>query len=90
VGSATTGVDGTFRAVVPTTAVRYTLNIDETDPTNLYYRQFGVGDSDYLMGEASCFAPLPTLSTGTQAALGQIFLTLKSSGPPPPPSGCLD
>lgn len=87
--SAVTGVNGTFRAVVPVGATQFGLNIDTTDPTNLYYRQFSFGDNEYLMDEASCYAPLPTLTSGGTAALGSIGLTLKSSGPPGPPTGCV-
>lgn len=89
VSSAVTGVDGTFRAVVPTSATQFGLNIDTTDPTNLYYRQFTFDENEYMMDEATCYAPLPTLSSGGTAALGSIGLTLKSSGPPAPPTGCV-
>lgn len=89
VGSATTGVDGMFRGVVPTSATQFTLDIEATDPTNLYYRQFSFGTDDFLMGEASCYAPLPALTTGAQASLSSLVLSAKSAGPPPPPTGCV-
>jgi hypothetical protein len=91
VGTAYTARDGSFRASVPATAVRFTIDLSLPDPTGaLYYPEFAYGSNSYLNG-TSCLAALPTLSASVPTALPAVILPYaRSSGsPPPPPTGCL-
>lgn len=88
VGRAVTAHNGTFRAVVPTTARRVTVFISDS---SAYHKTFSIGSNGYVGDLASCYAPVPTLTTGATVALpDRIRLYRKALGPPPPPSGCLD
>lgn len=87
-GRAITAHNGTFRAVVPTTATRYTVQIADS---SAYHKTFSVGSSGYVGNENTCYAPVPALTNGSTTALtARIRLYRKALGPPPPPSGCLD
>lgn len=87
-GRAVTAHNGTFRAVVPVTARRYTVQVGAG---STYHQTFSVGSSGYVGNESTCYAPVPTLTNGVTTALpGSIRLYRKALGPPPPPSGCLD
>jgi hypothetical protein len=88
VGRAVTAHNGTFRAVVPTTARRFTVQISDS---SAYHKTFSVGSSGYVGDESTCYAPLPTLNNGATSVLpARIQLYRKELGPPPPPSGCLE
>jgi len=90
-----TGTNGWFGKVVPSNAVKFTIDIEAVDPPNssgktIYYRQFTYNSKDYLMGQAACLAPLPTIASNGKADLGQIFIPAKAGGTiPPPPTGCI-
>lgn len=89
VGSAVTGSDGTFRAVLPTTA--RTFLVDLGDISTRYYNQFGFGPSEYSVICPANKANLPTLVSGSTVALsGNAVVYRKVSGttPPPPPPDC--
>ena len=91
VGTSYSARDGSFRASVPGTTTRFTINLSVVDPkATYYYPQFGYNGDEYLVG-TSCLAKLPgTLSsTVPTALLTPIVPDLKSGGPPPPPTGCL-
>jgi hypothetical protein len=98
VGQATTGSDGVYRANLPTTATGFTIDIETADPGSnpIYYRQFDYtppGREDalsYLNGELNCRASIPALTLGATTQISPIVLAARASGPPPPPSGCLN
>ena len=83
---------GTFRISVPATAARFTIDMSQADPGNVYYyTQYYYIDNEYLDG-VTCLAPLPSpLSTTTPTALpSDVVPDLRTGGtPPPPPTGCL-
>lgn len=88
VGRAVTAHNGTFRAVVPTTARRVTVAFSAG---TVYHTTFSIGASGYIGNDSSCYAPIPTLTEGaTKALTARIRLYRKELGPPPPPSGCLE
>lgn len=91
--TATTGPNGTFRAAVPAGVTQFTIDIEQADPSSsnsIYYRQF-VYNSKFFLNGASCLAKLPTITTdGTTSLATDIVLADRLSGPPPPPTGCLD
>ncbi len=90
VGAAYTARDGTFRASVPTTAVKFSLDMSIPDPGFVfYYNEFAYANNTYLE-QTTCLAKLPgTLSTTTPTALTTAIVPfLRSLGPPPPPTGC--
>lgn len=91
VGQTQTTRLGSFRASVPPTAKKFTIDMSVADPgANYYYLSFGYGSSEYLDG-TTCLAPLPSplLTTGTNQLPNDIVPDLKDLGPPPPPNGCL-
>ncbi len=91
VGVAYTARDGTFRASLPSTAVRFTIDLALADANNVYYYpQFAYKGSEYLVG-TSCLAKMPTpLSpTAVTPMASPIVPAMKTSGPPAPPTGCL-
>jgi len=98
VGSAYASPEGSFRAAVGTDAVRFAIDLEVADPVpggrpnaTAYHRQFGYGDNEYLGNEPTCRAPLPALTEGATVSLtADVVPTLRTSSPPPPPSGCLD
>jgi hypothetical protein len=93
VAESVTGLNGTFRAGVPSSATRFTIDISNADPfykgNTIYYRQFGYGDNDYLENDVSCLSRLPALTNGAVALPYDIVLDDRASGPPPPPIGCV-
>lgn len=93
VAESVTGLDGTFRAGVPGTATRFTIDISNADPfykgNTIYYRQYGYGANDYLENDLSCLGRLPALTNGSIALPDDIVLDDRASGPPPPPIGCV-
>lgn len=91
VGVAYTSRNGSFQGSVPSTATTFTLNMSVPDPGNVYYYpQFAYNTLEYLE-QTTCLAPLPTpLSpTGVNSLPSKILPNLRTSGPPPPPTGCL-
>lgn len=91
VGETTTTRMGTFRASVPATTTRFTIDMSQADPTSAYYYlTFGYGTEEYIDG-TTCLAPLPSpLSLTTANPLpSDIVPDLKTLGPPPPPTGCI-
>lgn len=86
--------NGTFRAGVPSTAKKFTIDLTVADPpasngTTRFVRQFGYGTLDYSANSIGCLAPLPALVVGTNALPHDIVPPLvNSSSPPPPPTGC--
>lgn len=91
VGQTHTSRAGTFRMSVPSSAVRFTVDMSKADPGHVYYfTQFGYGSKEYLDG-ISCLTPLPTpLSSLAPTPLpNDIVPDLISLGPPPPPTGCV-
>jgi hypothetical protein len=88
VGRAVTTSNGSFRASVPTTARRVTVQISDS---SAYHKTFSIGANGYVGDLNTCYAPVPALTNGTTTPLpDEIRLYRKVLGPPPPPSGCLD
>ncbi len=92
VGSATSAIDGTLSASVPTSAVQFNLD-PATVSAAKYFRSFKLHGLRYTELESSCDAPLPPLTNGVTTAIGAVILdALKTGGlinpPPPPPDGC--
>ena len=102
VGAVVTGVDGTFTASVPVTAVRFnlvpsTLPITANPssvPSTAYFRYFTYGSGTYNPLNTACSAPIISLTSGqTNVLPNQIIVmaaTTLSGAPntPPPPPGC--
>lgn len=95
-GSTTTTTDGYFStSTIPTTATKFTVDIEAMDPANssgktIYYRQFYFSGDYYLMGESTCYATMGTWASNGTNFLGQIYVPAKAgSSAPPPPTGCV-
>jgi len=91
VGQAYTSRDGTFRASVPSTSTKFTIDMSAADPGNYYYYpQFTYGNEEYLEA-TTCLTPLPTtLSAINPTPLpNPIVPAERTLGPPDPPTGCV-
>lgn len=102
VGASAAGLDGTFTASVPASAV--TFNLDGSTlpstatagqiPSQAYYKIFDYGTGSYsVTAGAACGAPVPTLTNGQSTALpntiivaAQFTLGGAANVPPPPPT----
>ncbi len=82
--SATTARDGRFAAPLPTSARKFTVNING----QVYYVSFGYNSREYI--PASRRAGRPPINEGQPTALAtDVILTPRSETPPPAPDGCL-
>ena len=82
VGRATSGPDGRWSAVIPTTATHMFL---ESVPSG-YYRnwRYGSGVYDINFGPDTCKAPITAPTQGKD--YGTIYVYPTQGGPPPPPT----
>ncbi len=94
VGEALSTSDGLIRAYVPTTAVKFTVDVGSAtsgDATHLYslYNQFGYGLHDYNLA-CTNRPDLPTLTVGVLTALPHdiVCSAIVLNQPPPPPPDC--
>ena len=87
VARVTTGADGRFSRLVPTSARRFHL-IPSSIPA-AYYKQFSYAGTRYTPLVPSCSVPLPTLTAGqTYAMPVSVMIPSAAEPPPPPPNGC--
>ncbi len=83
----TTAANGTFRATVPVTAIRF--HIVSASIPGTYYKAYEYNGKRYTALSSLCSAPLPTLTAGTTISLPTFIDVPPTSGPPPPPpNGC--
>ena len=90
VGESRVQGNGNFRADVPTTATHFQVRFNSI-PAGYYkeYRYLGL----WYLPDGFCMAPLPALSAGGSANVGDVLVPPTTSGganlpPPPPPSPC--
>lgn len=91
VGRAYTSRDGSFRASVPSTTLKFSIDMSLADPGNYYYYpQFTYGSNVYLEG-TTCLTPLPSplTSGGVTNLPSPIIPAERTLGPPDPPTGCV-
>lgn len=89
VGATLTGDNGNFTACVPTTVTGVSAK-GATIPASTYYRQLRYNGSDYTVDGSTCAIPFTVSNAGGNNAMPfNIRLIPVSSGPPPPPGGCL-
>jgi hypothetical protein len=90
VGEVESSYDGSFRASVPLSAVKFAPTVDSL-PAN-YYQTFLFKGLRYTVGVAACKAPLPTLDiVGAFILEDEILLKVRQDGvPTPDPTGCED
>lgn len=93
-GTYNTGATGTFRAPVPLSAAKFTIDLSVADPGTgasgtIWYRQFAYGPKTFLTGASNCLAPLPALVLGNNNLPNDIVPPARADGPAPPPNGCL-
>lgn len=83
-----TGLDGTFRVVVPATATNFT--VDTSASFGIYYGVFAFGTPTYNGNQQGCKAQLPALTSTSSIVLPHDIVVFDNpgSGPPEPPSGC--
>ncbi|MEP0765179.1 MAG: hypothetical protein HRF45_01365 [Fimbriimonadia bacterium] len=82
VGRATSGQDGKWSAVIPTTATHMFL---ESVPSGYYLNwRYGTGVYDINFGPGTCKAPIAVPTQGKD--YGTIYVYPTSGGPPPPPT----
>lgn len=87
VARVTTGADGRFTRLVPTSARRFHL-IASSIPA-AYYKAFSYAGTRYTPLVPSCSVPLPTLTAGqTYAMPVSVMVPSAAEPPPPPPNGC--
>ncbi len=94
VATGTTGSTGIFRAGIPLTATRFSIDLSTADPGTggggtIFYRQFAFGTRMYLANDSGCRAALQTLTAGNNVLVNDIVPPARADGPAPPPSGCL-
>lgn len=83
----TTAANGTFRATVPVTAIRF--HIVSASIPGTYYKAYEYNGKRYTALSSLCSAPLPTLTAGTTISLPTFIDVPPTTGPPPPPpNGC--
>ncbi|MCC7433324.1 MAG: hypothetical protein IT363_01470 [Methanoregulaceae archaeon] len=87
VARVTTGADGRFSRLVPTSARRF--HLIPTSIPNAYYKQYSYAGTRYTPLVSSCSVPLPTLNAGqTYAMPVSVMIPSAAEPPPPPPNGC--
>ncbi len=89
VGATLTGDDGYFTGCVPTTVSGVSAK-GASIPSASYYRQLRYNSNDYTVDGSSCPIPFSISNAGGNNSMPfNIRLIPVSSGPPPPPGGCL-
>jgi len=87
-GRATTAYDGTFRASLPTTATRFSVDADSLGTR--YYRSFVLNGTRYIAEDPDCRAVLEPIVNGTQR-VAEIQVTTRVAGQAGPAAdGCSD
>lgn len=87
VGTAVSRSTGWFDAIIPSSAVRFTL-VSSTIPSG-YFKIFTYNGDGYSTLISTCTAPLPTITDGVQTTLPQYVRLAGQNEPPPSPSGCV-
>lgn len=92
VGSSVTQGDGTFRAIIPSTATAFEVNRGSIRAG--YYKEYLYNNKWYLPKPSNCIAPLPPVANGqttnllTDVIVPPTSVNGSSLPPPPPPSPC--